>query len=88
MKLVVLYRPDSEISRAVEGYMREFKTLHPEAEVDAVNVDSREGSRQAQLYDVVQYPALLAIAGDGSLLSMWCGDTLPLMDEVAGYLMR
>lgn len=39
----------------------------------------------ARLYDVVQYPALLAIEGNGGLAQYWQGDVLPLMDEVAGY---
>lgn len=39
----------------------------------------------ARVYDVVQYPALLAIEDTGSLAQYWQGDILPLMDEVAGY---
>lgn len=88
MKLVVLYRPRTEFARITEEYVQEFKGLHPEAEVLLVDVDSIEGSNQAQLYDVVQYPALLAIATDGSLLNMWSGNVLPLMDTVAGYIRR
>ena len=88
MKLVVLYQPNTEFARITEEYVQEFKGLHPEAEVVLVDVDSIEGSKQAQLYDVVQYPALLAIANNGSLLNMWSGNLLPLMDEVMGYLRR
>ena len=40
----------------------------------------------AQLYDIVQYPALLVIDDKGGLAKYWQGDTLPLMDEVSGYL--
>ncbi len=39
----------------------------------------------ARVYDVVQYPALLAIQNDGGLAQYWQGELLPLMDEVAGY---
>jgi hypothetical protein len=88
MKLVVLYQPHTEFARITEEYVQEFKGLHPEAEVALVDVDSIEGSKQAQLYDVVQYPALLAIANNGSLLNMWSGSLMPLMDEVMGYLRR
>lgn len=50
-----------------------------------LNVDSRDGSATASLYDVMQQPAILALRDDGSVLNIWQGDMLPLMDEVAAY---
>ncbi len=83
--MLMLYKPKSEHARMVEEYAQEFMKLHPGSEVTLRDVDSTQGSDQAQLYDIVEYPALLIIASDGSLISMWSGEHLPLMDEVAGY---
>lgn len=86
MKLVVMYRPDSEHSRSVEQYIREFKQLHPGITIDTLNVDSSEGIAKTELYSIMEYPAILAVTDDGSLLNSWAGQ-LPLMDDVFGAVM-
>lgn len=87
MKLLVLYRPESEHSRAVETFVRDFRYQHEHVadKVEVLNVDSREGVALASLYDIMEYPAILALGNDGMLLKFWSGATLPLMSEVAGY---
>lgn len=85
MKVVILYRPDSEFARAVETFIHDFKARNPGVHVDVLNVDSREGIALASLYDIMRYPAILAMAHDGSLLKYWEGSELPLMNEVASY---
>lgn len=84
MRLCFLYHPASEHRLQVEEYAREFRRIHP-SDIELISVDTRQGAELAQVYDVVQYPALLAIKDDGSLVQYWQGDTLPLMDEVASY---
>ncbi|HVS59008.1 MAG TPA: hypothetical protein VHD60_04745 [Candidatus Saccharimonadales bacterium] len=84
MKVVVLYRPNSEHGRAVETFIHDFQDRH-QGKLEVLNVDSREGSAMATLYDVVQYPTILALREDGSLLRSWEGNELPMMDEVAYY---
>jgi len=85
MRLVVLYRPNSEFARPVEEFISNYQRWHNGGRVEIVNYDSREGSATASLYDVMQQPAILALREDGSVLKTWEGDTLPLMDEVASY---
>ncbi len=85
MKVVILYRPKSEHSREVEEYVHDFVRTQPTTRrVESVDVDSREGIALAELYDITQYPAVLAISNDGSLLNSWLGK-FPLMDELAYY---
>lgn len=88
MKVLVLYRPDSEHGRNIETFIRDFKYQHEDhAELlDVQNVDTREGVAMASLYDIVQYPAVLIIGDDGQMVKDWQGADLPLMDEVAGYV--
>lgn len=84
MKLMVIYRPNSEHGRKVEEFAREYTRMHG-GKVELVHVDGREGSAMASLYDITRYPGILALRDDGSSLMVWQGEDLPLMSEVASY---
>jgi hypothetical protein len=51
-------------------------------------LDTVEGDDMAKLYDIVQYPAFLAIKDDGQLEQLWQGDSMPLMDELVYYILQ
>lgn len=85
MKVLFLYRPNSEHARTVEDFARDFSRSHGDARIELVSVDTRDGVSTATLYDIVQYPALLALTNDGQLLKEWQGEALPLMNELAYY---
>lgn len=85
MKAVVLYHPASEHSRAVEEFAHNIKA-QTGIELDLLSVDTVEGSRKAEVYDITQYPAVLVTKDDGSMQKMWQGETLPLINEVVSYL--
>jgi hypothetical protein len=84
MRILVLYRPKSEHGRMVERFVKEYQDEHT-GRLEVLDVDSRDGSATATLYDVMQYPAILAVANDGSILKSWEGETLPMMNELAYY---
>lgn len=85
MKVVILYRPNSEHARLVETFMHDFERRYRDIKLEVVDVDTREGVSMCSLYDVMRYPGILAMAGDGSVLKGWQGEELPMMDEVASY---
>ncbi|HEX7963151.1 MAG TPA: hypothetical protein VF466_01025 [Candidatus Saccharimonadales bacterium] len=86
VKLLVLYRPDSEHSTDVESFVRDFQHRYDSGrKLEMVSLNTRDGAATASLYDIMTYPAILALANDGSVLNMWQGLPMPLMDEVAGY---
>lgn len=85
MRLLILYRVHSEEATEVESFIREFKTLHGPGHMEVLDADTREGMAMATLYDVMHYPAILALRDDGSVVKSWEGNTLPLMDEIAYY---
>jgi len=85
MKVLVLYRPNSEHGRLVEDFIRDFQSRTDTGKLEVLNIDSREGSAMASLYDVMRYPAILVLRTDGYLQKSWEGDTLPLIEEVIGY---
>ena len=86
VKVLILYRPDSEHANEVETFVEDFQRQHLAVrKVELLSLNTREGSSMASLYDVMSYPAILVLADDGSLVNSWSGLPLPLMDEIAGY---
>ena len=69
----------------IEEYSHDFERTRGKA-IELVSLETKEGADMAKLYDIVQYPALLAIRDDGSLMKNWEGEQLPLMNEVAAYI--
>lgn len=84
MKVVLLYRPNSEYSRVVEDFARELERQY-QARIDLVSLDTRDGASTASLYDVMQNPAVLVLANDGQLVQQWQGGNLPLMRDISYY---
>ena len=85
MKVLALYRPNSEHGRLVEEFIRDYQRAGHSGVIEALSVDTREGSAMASLYDVMQYPTILVTRQDGSIIRSWQGDSLPLQNEVAAY---
>jgi hypothetical protein len=85
MKVIILYRPNSEHGRLVEEFIRDFQLRHQSHHLEVINVDTRDGSATATLYDVVEYPAIMVLQTDGNIQKIWQGGSLPMMDEVAAY---
>ena len=85
MKVVILYRPNSEHARLVEEFIHDYKYRHADTKLEVVNIDTREGASMASLYDIMQYPSIIVAKDDGSPQKIWQGDTLPLMNEVVSY---
>ena len=88
MKVLVLYRPDSEFSRSVESFLRDLREVHnlTDKNLQVLNYDSRDGSATASMYDIMRQPAILITNDDGSYVKHWEGSDLPLQDEVASYI--
>jgi len=86
MKLLVLYRPDSEHASRTESFLREFSQRYPDINrIDVLDLNTRDGAATASIYDVMQYPALIAATDDGIAQQVWQGDMLPLMSDVSSY---
>ena len=85
MKVLIFYQPVSEHARTVEEFMHEFNRRYPESELTLVDVDSIKGSQQAEVYDIIQYPTVMATTDAGATLQRWDGGVMPLMNEVAYF---
>jgi len=86
VKLLILYRPESEHSTETESFVRDFQRGYEVGQrVELVSLSTRDGAATASLYDITAYPAILALADNGSVINIWQGRPLPLMQEVASY---
>jgi hypothetical protein len=89
MLIQILYHPHSEHARQVEQYKRDFERSQNTGEIELVSLETRDGADIARLYDIVRYPAVLAITEtDKKLMKLWQDEKLPLMSEVASYARR
>lgn len=84
MKVAILYHPHSDHARNVEEYARDFKQQQ-QHDLELISLESREGADKAKLYDIVRYPAVMALSEGGELLRAWQGPVLPVMNELAFY---
>lgn len=80
-----MYHEHSEHGGVVADFAREFEN-YKHKKVELMNLETVEGADLAQLYGVDQYPAVLAMSDNGSLIRMWQGLPLPLMDELSYYI--
>ncbi len=86
MKVVVLYHPKSEFATDVETFVRDFsyQTGHLP---NLVSIESKKGAELADLYDIVDYPAIIVVTEEGRLQNIWQGKILPMINEVQGYIL-
>ncbi len=85
MRIVVLYHPKSDHVGRVEEYAHEYHRRHPDRELELLSLETKPGWEMAKLYDVVRYPAVIAIAEDGEMQQLWQDELLPLLGELDAY---
>lgn len=85
MKIVVIYKDNTDYAREVTDYMREFEA-RTGYELDVIDPDSLDGSQFCRTYDIVEYPSVLATTDDGVLQHLWRGRPLPLINELSYYV--
>lgn len=84
MKICILYHPQSDHARRVEDFAHDIFRQH-NVTSELVSLESREGAEMARLYDITQYPAIIALRDNGQVAETWVGEQLPLMNDVAAY---
>lgn len=84
MKVVVVYKQETDYARSVMEWLRDFERQTGE-HIEEIDPDSRAGASLCRTYDIVEYPTLLAIDSDGQLQNLWRGTMLPTISEVSYY---
>ena len=84
MRITVLYQSNTEGERPVTEFAREYerRTGKP---LELLDVNTRDGANMASMYDIVRYPAVIALTDDVRMQQIWMEDSLPLMNEVLYY---
>jgi len=85
MKVLVVYKPDSEQARAVTDWLRDFHR-HTGKTLEEIDPDTRSGASLCRTYDIVEYPTFLAIDTTGAMQMMWRGTMLPTISEISYYI--
>jgi hypothetical protein len=85
MKLVILDHSNTEFTRPLRTFELECrrKTDH---EIETISLETKEGDSLALLYGPLNFPAILLIRDDGQLVRSWQGSSLPVIDDVVGYI--
>lgn len=84
MRVVVVYKEESDHAREVTDYLRDFERQTGRT-IETMNPDSRDGIEFCRVYDIVEYPTIIAIREEGQLQNMWRGRPLPTISEVSFY---
>ena len=86
MRVIVLYHPNNdEFSGIVQDYASEFER-YKRKKLDLISLETTEGAQLATLYTISQYPAILVMSDSGSMVRLWEGTPMPLMDELSYYV--
>ncbi len=84
MRVMVFYKTESDYARAVIDFMRDLK-IQTGYELEEVDPDSLEGVNLCRIYDIVEYPSIVAVDNDAVMQNMWRGLPLPTISEVGYY---
>lgn len=85
MRVVVVYKQQTDYARQVDDYLFDFKRLTGH-DLETMNPESREGISFCTAYGIMEYPTIVALADDGQLQNMWRGLPLPTLSEVSYYV--
>lgn len=85
MRVVVIYKIESDHAREVLDYLRDFErqTGH---ELEQIDPESRAGADFCRTYDIVEYPSIVALSDGGQMQNLWRGRPLPTISEVSFYV--
>jgi hypothetical protein len=87
MRVVIIWRDDTDYARTVIDWLRDFEARTGKMP-ESLSPDEPEGESLCRAYYVVEYPTIMALDVDGSLLQMWRGTEMPRISDVSYYLME
>jgi len=85
MRVVVVYKNESDHAREVLDYLRDFERQTGHV-LETLDPESKDGADTCRAYDIVEYPSVVAISDDGHMQNLWRGRPLPTISEVSFYV--
>lgn len=83
MRLILLWNEETDYASEVREWLRDFNHIAGEGKIESLDPQAGDGERLAQVYDIVQYPAIMSLDNDGRLLQLWKGTPMPQIEQVA-----
>jgi hypothetical protein len=85
VKVVVVFKDNTDYARTVTDYLRDFK-IQTGHDLSTLDPETPEGSEFCRVYDVVEYPTIVATSDEGVIQNSWRGLPLPTISEVSYYV--
>jgi len=85
MRIVVVYKDETDYARSVTDYLRDFERQTGHA-LETLDPDKPDGEQFCRAYDIVEYPCIIAISDSSVMQNMWRGLPLPTISEVSYYV--
>ena len=85
MRVEVVFKDQSDYSRAVTDFLRDFK-VQTGHELETIDPETPEGIMFCETYDIVEYPTIIALSDDSVMQNTWSGLPLPTISEVSYYV--
>jgi len=85
MRVVVIYKDESDYARQVIDFLRDFERQTGHV-LEVLNPETPAGIDFCRVYDVMEYPTMLALTDEGVLQNSWPGLPLPTISEVSYYV--
>ncbi len=85
MRVVIVYKNNSDHARDVLDFLRDFErqTGHT---LQTLEPESAEGEQFCRAYDIVEYPTVIALSDDSVMQNTWTGLPMPTISEVSYYV--
>lgn len=87
MRVVIIWRDNTDYARTVIDWLRDFEQ-RTGTTIESLSPDEPAGESLCRAYDIVEYPTMLALDNDGSVLNMWRGTSMPRIGDVSYYTME
>lgn len=81
----MVYKVESDHARAVMTFLDDF-TRQTGKTIDVVDPETPAGAQTCSVYDIVEYPSVVALDDNGVLQNIWRGLPLPTISEVSYYV--
>jgi len=85
MRVVVVYKEETDYARSIIEYLRDFE--HQTGHIlETLNPETPAGIDFCRAYDIIEYPTMIALSEDGMVQNSWRGIPLPTISEVSYYV--
>lgn len=84
MRVVILYRANSDKYPAVRTFLGDFARQYQGQKIEEIDPDSREGVNLVETYGLMAMPAVVVLTDTGNAVKQWSGN-LPSISEVAYF---